>query len=599
MALQTGQILNDRYRVVRLLAQGGFGAVYRAWDLRLQGPCALKENINSLPIAQKQFIREARLLYNLRHPNLPRVIDYFVTDEGSQYLVMDYIEGNDLQTRLDEALSPLPENDVINWIKQICDALIYLHAQTPPIVHRDIKPANIRITPQGQAILVDFGIAKSQTTGPQSTGVSRAVTPGYSPIEQYGRGSADPRSDIYSLGATMYTLLTGITPPESVRLSIGYGTLRPVHVLNPTISPNLSAVVTEAMQIQLNNRLGSAAEMKAAISGGALPVGEQIPLPSHPNIPDGAPATAAGDWLAPAPPASNSSGPLLHLEKAHSAAVNAVRFFPDGNALASASEDTTIRIWHTSDWRLQQVLNTPGPVSFMDSSPDSFFLAGSVDNTIYTWRVLDGHLALTLSGHSKPVTSLCYSPDGGMLASGGDDNNICIWRSSNGRLIYTIGGHRDKVSALAFSPHRRLFASASHDLTLRLWLVSSGKMLRQVQAHDAPVTGLTFSPDGELLVSSSMDGTLRVWRVSDGNAIGEFKAHRAGILCLAYSPGGQLLVSGGADNDVYLWRAHTARLQKVFKGHTGEVRSVAFSPLAPIFATASTDNTFRVYKVTK
>jgi serine/threonine-protein kinase len=178
MSLSPGQILNNRYRIVKLLGQGGFGAVYRAWDLHLKAPCAVKENLDTTQEAQHQFEREAILLAKLHHPNLPRVIDHFSLPDQGQYLVMDFIEGDNLEDILIQNAAPLPEDLVMGWLQQICSALSYLHAQQPAVIHRDIKPANIKVTPQGQVYLVDFGIAKIFDPHLRTTVGARAVTPG-------------------------------------------------------------------------------------------------------------------------------------------------------------------------------------------------------------------------------------------------------------------------------------------------------------------------------------------------------------------------------------------------------------------------------------
>ena len=212
MPLLPNQILNNRYRIVKLLGQGGFGAVYRAWDLNLDHQRAIKENLDTSPQAQRQFKREAQILDVLVHPNLPRVIDHFIVPNQGQYLVMDFVEWQDLGEMLMNG--PLPEARVLPWIIQVCDALIYLHSQNPPVIHRDIKPGNIKITPDGRAILVDFGISKVYDPTLSTTVGARAVTPGYSPPEQYGKGATDARSDMYALGATLYHLLTGQAPPQ-------------------------------------------------------------------------------------------------------------------------------------------------------------------------------------------------------------------------------------------------------------------------------------------------------------------------------------------------------------------------------------------------
>jgi formylglycine-generating enzyme required for sulfatase activity len=185
---------------------------------------------------------------------------------------MDYVEGEDLQAMLDNGgLSPLPEIKVIPWIEQVCDALTYLHSQSPPVVHRDIKPSNIKITPGGEAMLVDFGIAKEYTPGQHTTLGARAVTPGYSPPEQYV-GGTDIQSDIYALGATLYTLLTGEIPPASVDIMSGLSEPpQPVDEINPEVSSEVSAAVSQAMQLQRSVRTQSAAEFKSALSPDVSP----------------------------------------------------------------------------------------------------------------------------------------------------------------------------------------------------------------------------------------------------------------------------------------------------------------------------------------
>ena len=262
MPLQTGQIINNRYRIVKLLGVGGFGAVYRAWDLNLTKPCALKENLEATPASIRQFTREAVILAALSHPNLPRVTDHFSIPGQGQYLVMDFIEGEDLE-KLVERQGPLPPQQAISWISQIVGALSYLHSRQTPVLHRDVKPANIRIAPTGQAILVDFGLVKECTASRTTVG-GRAVTPGYSPPEQYGQGITDVRSDVYALGATLYMLITGIVPIESIQ-RIGRDTLRPAHQVNPLIPIGVGEAVTKAMNLSQANRFQSVADFEKAL----------------------------------------------------------------------------------------------------------------------------------------------------------------------------------------------------------------------------------------------------------------------------------------------------------------------------------------------
>lgn len=270
MPLQTGQVFNNRYRIVKLLGQGGFGAVYRAWDSNLNKPCALKENMDVSPEAQRQFTREATVLANLSHPNLPRVTDHFILPGQGQYLVMDFVEGDDLASIVRQR-GPVPPEQAITWTLQVADALSYLHTRQPPVVHRDIKPANIRITPDGRAMLVDFGLVKIYNAQLRTTMGARAVTPGYAPPEQYGHGSTDARSDLYALGATLYNILTGQDPLESVQRMSG-AQMRPVNQINPRINPAIAAAVERAMRLDPNQRFQTVAEFKTALSAPAAPV---------------------------------------------------------------------------------------------------------------------------------------------------------------------------------------------------------------------------------------------------------------------------------------------------------------------------------------
>jgi serine/threonine-protein kinase len=264
VSINPGDLLNNRYRVIKQLGQGGFGAVYEVEDQNSKSRCALKENLDLWDEARRQFKREAMMLATLRHPSLPRVTDYFSISPDSQYMVMNFVEGYDLETVIERVNKPLDEKKVLTWIDQICDALSYLHSQNPPIIHRDVKPGNIKITPSGVAMLVDFGIAKIFKPDIRTTLGARGVSPGYSPVEQYGHGTTDERADIYAVGATLYTLLTARKPPESIARVTGE-TLQPMHELNPTLSQHVELAIVRAMEILAADRYSSIAEFREAL----------------------------------------------------------------------------------------------------------------------------------------------------------------------------------------------------------------------------------------------------------------------------------------------------------------------------------------------
>lgn len=300
-----GTILIGRYRLERVLGCGGMGAVYLATDLRLKTKVAVKENSDTSSESRKQFETEARILSTLRHSNLPRVQDFFVA-EGRQYLVMDYIDGESLEDIVKKR-GPLPPREAIKWLSQVMRAIQYLHSRNPPIIHRDIKPANIKIGRDGRAYLVDFGIAKVLRAGSRTQAGARAITPGYSPPEQYGMAPTDQRSDIYALGATFYFTLTGRVPPEAIERITGKSDkLIPPRNINPTIPPFLEKLILKAMNINREERFSSIEEMIRALQTGQMELTRQPETSSVPSRPSRArqsfppPPLPTGDFtLAP------------------------------------------------------------------------------------------------------------------------------------------------------------------------------------------------------------------------------------------------------------------------------------------------------------
>jgi serine/threonine protein kinase len=260
-----GAILQNRYRITCLLGQGGMGAVYLAHDTRFsQRQVAVKINTDAAPDARAQFQVEANLLAGLRHPNLPDVTDHFILPDGRQTLVMAYVPGETL-TAIVARHNPLDERTVLEWLGQVLDALIYMHQQYPPVLHRDIKPDNIKITPEGRAMLVDFGLARFYLPGQKTATGARAGSDGYAPVEQY-IGGTDARSDVYSLGATLYFALTGHDPPAAPALAAGETLPRPRR-FNPRISARTEAVITQAMQQSASQRYQTADAMQRALLG--------------------------------------------------------------------------------------------------------------------------------------------------------------------------------------------------------------------------------------------------------------------------------------------------------------------------------------------
>lgn len=265
MPLERDSLLHKRYRIVESLGQGGMGSIYRAVDENLGVDVAVKENLFTTDEYARQFRLEAVILANLRHPNLPRVSDHFVIEDQGQYLIMDFIEGEDLRQRM-ERLGLVLEDDVIQIGAAICDALAYLHTRKPSILHRDIKPGNVKITPDGHIFLVDFGLAKIVNLENQATTTgARAMTPGYSPPEQYGTARTDPRTDVYSLGATLYAALTGTIPEDGLARAMDNAELTPLRKRNPKTTKRLATVIEKSMAIDPGDRFQTAEDFKRSL----------------------------------------------------------------------------------------------------------------------------------------------------------------------------------------------------------------------------------------------------------------------------------------------------------------------------------------------
>jgi len=289
MALRPGDLLHDRYYIRQAVAQGGMGSIYLAEDKRLAGRlCAVKEVVGdpyASPDAQKeareQFYREASVLARLDHASLPKVSDFFSEDDRD-FLIMDFVPGRDLSEIVAAARDEgrfLKEADVLDWARQLTDALNYLHAQEPPVLHRDIKPGNLKLTPQGTIKLVDFGLVKLLNPDDQTvTIVQGRGTAHYTPLEQYGgdTGHTDVRSDIYSLGATLYHLLSNEPPIEAKQRFLKPGSLSSLRDINPMIAPRIERAVNWALALHPDERPPSAKAFGDALFDGLFPDDEGV-----------------------------------------------------------------------------------------------------------------------------------------------------------------------------------------------------------------------------------------------------------------------------------------------------------------------------------
>jgi serine/threonine protein kinase len=279
--LEAGTILQGRYQILKPIGRGGMGAVYLASDQRLGSTVALKETFFNDPVLLAAFKREARLLAGLKHAALPKVIDHFADGDG-QFLVMEFIAGDDLEDVLNKRDIPFRPDEALEWTDQLLDALDYLHSQNPPVIHRDIKPQNMKLTSRSQIVLLDFGLAKGAAVGMSITGPTTSVfgyTPSYAPLEQIQGSGTDARSDLYSLAATVYHLLTATKPVDALTRATTVvngqaDPLAPASEVNPHIPDAVSRVLMQAMALKRDERPSSAAEMRCMLRSAFRPATE-------------------------------------------------------------------------------------------------------------------------------------------------------------------------------------------------------------------------------------------------------------------------------------------------------------------------------------
>ena len=558
MTLQVGEVLQNRYRVISLLGEGGMGAVYRAWDTRLNVAVALKEMTTQpgLPphiLAQlrQQFQQEAQVLARLNHPHLVRIGDFF-EEHGDAYLVMDFVEGESLAYRI-EREGPLSEAQVLGWAGQLLDALAYCHSQG--VIHRDIKPQNVIIRPDGRAVLVDFGLVKLwDPHDPRTRTAMRGMgTPEYAPPEQYDAhtGHTDARSDLYGLGATLYHALTGQAPPTATLRMADPEQFVPLQAIVPQVSGRTEAAVLKALELNRAQRWQSAAEMAQALE---LPVwaGKPAVEPAPPAVAGGGGTRAIAPEQALAPPVTERrrvsggalggmvalgmlgvvvvlaavfgwfniggrvAATLAATRTPTSTATPAATRTPTSTATPAATRTPTsapslLPISPENASRVTQLARWgKGTVNEVAYSPDGRLLAvaSSLGVYLYDAETLEEVRFIECDAW---VASVAFSPDGATLASGSWDNTVRLWGVADGRLLRTLD--TDGVESVAFSPDGATLASGSVDGTVRLWRVADGRLLRTLEGHTTEVGSVAFSPDGATLASGSRDGTVRLWGV--------------------------------------------------------------------------------------
>src|SRR6266851_246617 len=472
-------LLARRYRIIALVGEGGFGAVYKAVDMqRNEALVALKQiNLSGLRPrdvieATETFNREVGMLSGLKHPNLPRIYNYF-TDAEHWYLAMDFIEGETLEEYLNSAKGGyLPVEEVVEIGIQLCSVLEYLHTRQPPIIFRDVKPANVMRAATRLLYLIDFGIARRFRPG-QRRDTTVLGSPGYAPPEQYGTAQTTAQSDIYSLGATLRCLLTGTDP------SVPTSGSAPLYAQEQGVPAELDQLLGQMLELDADKRPASMEVVKQVL--------QQMQVerwPSQLSVPPvRQPLQPAGSARQQQPFKFGPAGQVLQPPAKRGISRRTVILGLVGVAAVGGG----IAWWSAfsqAPQASQDLPTTPPPTPYVDPY------------RLYAYR-----------GHTGPVFAMAWSPDSRHIASGGADGTVQVWVASTGGNVLTYGGHYDVVDAVAWSPDSRRIASASFDKTVQVWNAATGETLLTYTGHLNAVIGylnayaVACSPDGKRIAS--------------------------------------------------------------------------------------------------
>ncbi|UKO98211.1 serine/threonine-protein kinase [Nostoc sp. UHCC 0870] len=612
-------LLRNRYRVVNLLSdEGGFGRTYLAEDVdKLNDQCVVKQlaprvqGTWALKKAVELFKEEAIRLQQLgENAQIPQLFAYFEQD-NNLYLVQEFIDGQNLSQELNQRLT-YQEHEIQELLLDLLPVLKFIHQQG--VIHRDIKPQNIiRRKKDGRLVLIDFGASKQLSVTVQAQKGTTIGSQGYTPIEQLQGGEAYPTSDLYSLGATCFHLLSGFSPSQ-LWIQNGYGWVASwrEHIKHP-VSKKFAQVLDRLLKIDFHERYQSADEVLADLTPQPPPLSVFPTLISQTHLTQSSILKllvrqaqkpgfvsalvlllAIGAGIASlqfrlgktdlsANPTINTNSRadnyLAKTLKDHTEEVNTIAISADATKLASGSSDNTIKLWNLDTNEVKHTLK--GHSDFVWSvafSPDGKILAsGSRDKTIRLWNIQQGKQIATLGEASLPVTSLAISNDGKILASG-QGNRIKLWNLQTKKAITTLEGHTNIVNSIVISADSKTLVSGSWDKTIKVWNLSTRKVSKTLTGHTKEVVSTAISPNGEMIASTGVDKTIRLWNLETGKAIAILEGHTGAIVSLDFNPNGKTLASGSYDGTIKLWNLRTNQLNTTLKQDPSKVTAIRFNP---------------------
>jgi serine/threonine protein kinase len=530
--LQPGVTLQDRYLILGILGTGGMSSVYKGRDLHFPNVtklAAVKEMINlaadptMYEMVVRNFEREADLLATLSHPAIPRIYDYF-THDNTSYLVMEYIEGKDLEALLRETDGNLAESQVLTWAVEICDVLSYLHNYPgQPIVFRDIKPSNVMVDQHGHIRLIDFGIARVFQPGQKGTMIG---TEGYSPPEQY-RGEAAPVGDIYALGATVHHLLTKRDPRAEAPFSFSE---RPIRQLNPNVTPEFESAINTALSYDPKDRYPSAEAMKKALMAVAKQTGVLVSAETATVL---QPRNEVQELWSFECEDELRATPLIYQARVFVGCYD--------NNLYSIDAKTGEFQWKYA---------TEGGIPTRPTAEDGVVFVGSEDRRLHAVGALNGKLVWTYYTEG-PIRSSPVLFEGHVFV-GSDDAHLHVVNMTNGRRAWRSEANGPVRSSPLVAEDRVYFGCESGDFYC---VDFRGELKWRFRAKRA-VTATPILVEGVVFVGS-MDWTLYALESEGGWQLWRFRMGRPTISTPVYAEG--KIITGCADGNIYAVDARNSR----------------------------------------
>lgn len=588
------------YEILAEIGRGGMGVVLKARHVKLGRIVALKMILGG-PLAGQddlaRFETEAAAAAQLAHPGIVSLYEVGKYD-NQPYFSMEYISGSSLGNLV--VPGPLPSRRAAAYLESVARAVHFAHGRG--ILHRDLKPANILLDEHDQPRITDFGLAKLMASDSGQTRTGAVLgTPSYmSPEQAAGRKDIGPASDIYSLGAILYELLTSRPP---FRSETALATLAqvaeqepvPPRLLNPAVDRELETICLKCLEKNPARRYASAEDLAddlaRYLAGEPIAARRLGVLGRTVKWCRRQPATAALLFVSVTAVLGFTAFQWqvnIEERELREKAQEAVR-------LATVREEAMWYLLYLSQIRAAHTALENADLSRAEHLLNWKPRPHLSDPRSWEWHFLRGRLGgrFTLTAHTDRATAVAYRPDGKRLASAGGiptkPGEIKLWDTATGKLLATFKGHTDSITALAFHPLGRLLASASHDKTVRIWDVEAGTELLTLRGHTGFVASVAFHPRQPLLASGSGDRSVRLWNYDEyqkgkKEAVRTLSGALQEVTSVAFSPDGEYLASGSRDTLVRLWHVATGGLKDTFKGHEGEVHCVAFHPTGKLLA---------------